>query len=48
MAQGYGESEAYRAGLYPTDRGLSFYPPNDEEEENDMAVEDSDAVSGQD
>jgi hypothetical protein len=33
---GYGESEAYRAGLYRSDEGYSYYPPDDEED--DMAV----------
>jgi hypothetical protein len=44
---GYGESGLYRAGLLPTDRVSDFYPPNDEEE-NDMAVEDADAIPSQD
>lgn len=44
---GYGESQAYREGLYRTDQGYSFYPPNDEEEDDDMAVEDADAIPDQ-
>lgn len=43
---GYGESQAHREGLYRTDEGYSFYPPEDEEE-NDMAVEDADAIPDQ-